>query len=48
MAVLAVLCGWEGPSRAGERSFTITEEEKADLIAFLGSLTDERSLDQLP
>jgi len=26
LAVLAALCGWEGTSRAGERSFTITEE----------------------
>lgn len=41
--------GLPHPNRDPEmRTFTITEEEKADLIAFLGSLTDERSLDQLP
>jgi cytochrome c peroxidase len=41
--------GLPHPNRDPEmRTFTITEEEKADLIAFLESLTDERSLDQLP
>jgi len=30
------------------RTFTLTDAEKADLIAFLSSLTDERSLDQVP
>jgi cytochrome c peroxidase len=41
--------GLPHPNRDPEmRTFTISEEEKADLIAFLGSLTDERSLDQLP
>lgn len=41
--------GLPHPNRDPEmRTFTITEEEKADLIAFLASLTDERSLDQLP
>lgn len=41
--------GLPHPNRDLEmRTFTITKEEKADLIAFLASLTDERSLDQLP
>lgn len=30
------------------QAFTLTAEEKADLIAFLLTLTDERSLDQVP
>jgi len=30
------------------RTFTLTDAEKADLIAFLSSLTDERPLDQVP
>lgn len=30
------------------QSFTLSAQEKADLVAFLNSLTDERSLDQVP
>lgn len=30
------------------QAFTLTAQEKADLVAFLNSLTDERSLDQVP
>jgi cytochrome c peroxidase len=29
-------------------TFVLTAEERADLIAFLNALTDERSLDQVP
>jgi cytochrome c peroxidase len=30
------------------RTFTLSDADKADLIAFLESLTDERPLDQVP
>jgi len=41
--------GLAHPNKSAEMSsFAITAEEKADLIAFLNSLTDERSIDQVP
>lgn len=37
------------PNRSPEmQNFALTPEEKADLIAFLNALNDERSLDQVP
>ncbi|HRH39496.1 MAG TPA: c-type cytochrome, partial [Flavobacteriales bacterium] len=37
------------PNRDAEmRSFVVSKAEKADLIAFLEALTDERTLDQVP
>jgi len=41
--------GLAHPNKSAEMTnFAITAEEKADLIAFLNSLTDERSVDQVP
>ena len=41
--------GLAHPNKSAEMSsFAITAEEKANLIAFLNSLTDERSIDQVP
>ncbi len=41
--------GLPHPNRDPEmRTFVLTVEEKADLLAFLNALTDERTLDQVP
>lgn len=41
--------GLPHPNRDPElRTFVLTAEDRADLIAFLHSLTDERSIDQVP